>query len=88
MEIGMEIHLVAKGLKSDNHCDHVLAPGVGLEIAGYRPKGQAAEFPQEAAVIIEEYPKHSGQGEDDLAVGKTRRSVSSIHSPLSSICLA
>ncbi len=69
MEVRVEVNPVAKGLDDGNHSRHKVAPGNSLKIADQRPKGRAAEFSQQLAVILEEDPQYLGNGEDDLAMG-------------------
>lgn len=69
MEVGVEVDPVAKCLDGRDDSGHKFTPGDSFEITGQGAKGQAAEFTQELAVILEENPEHLRDGEDDLTVG-------------------
>jgi hypothetical protein len=40
-----------------------------------KPEGRAAEIPQQPPVVLEEYPQHPWDGEDDLAVGDIQKKL-------------
>ncbi len=62
---GVEIDAVSEGLDGGDDSGRKRAPGQGREIPGQAPGGQAAELPQEPAVVAEEEAEHLGDGEDD-----------------------
>ena len=65
----MKIDPVPKCLDDGDDARRKRAPGHNFEITGQGPEGQAAKIPQEPALVLEEDPKHPGDGEDHLAVG-------------------
>jgi hypothetical protein len=67
VEVRVKIDLVPKCLNGRDDPGHKLASGYNLAIAGQRPEGQAAERPEEPAVVLEEDPQHLCIG------GKVRR---------------
>ncbi len=69
MEGGMEIYPGSKFLDGGDHSGHQLSLGHNFKITDERAESRAAEIPQQPAVVLEEYPEHPGDGEDDLAVG-------------------
>lgn len=64
----MGIHPVPKCLNGRDDPKHQLAPRDYLKIARQGAEGAAAKIAQEPALVLEEYPQHLRDGEDDLAV--------------------
>jgi len=68
MEVGVKIDPVAKCLNGGDDPGHEFAPRDSLKITIQGAESQAAELPQQPAVVAEEDAEHLGDGEDDLAV--------------------
>ena len=69
MKVRVEIDAVAECLDDGNNSGLKVPPCDSREIADEGAEGRAAEFPQQPAVVLEEYPQQPGDGEDDLAMG-------------------
>ena len=69
MEVRVEVDPVAKCLDGSNHSGHNVSACHEFEITDEGAESRVAEGAQQPTVILEEYPQHFGDGEDDLAVG-------------------
>ena len=68
LEVRVTIDPVYERLNGGNNPGHQLPAGYHLKITRQRAESRAAELPQQPAVVLEEYPQHPGDGEEDLAV--------------------
>jgi hypothetical protein len=69
MEVGMEIYPGPECLDGGDHSGHNVSACHKFEITDEGAESAEAKLPQQLPVVLEEYPEHPGDGEDDLAVG-------------------